>query len=214
MREATLARGAGYGPAKAVPVILASASRIRLDLLLRAGVPARAEPARIDEAEVKTALGAEGADAREVAESLAELKAQRTSRRNAGTLVIGADQLLDCDGRWFDKPESRERAAADLRALAGKRHALVTSVCVMRDGQRLWHHTEAAYLTMRPLSDAFIADYLEAAGDEVLGSVGAYQIEALGAQLFSHIEGDYFSILGLPLLPLLEFLRNHGIMPR
>ncbi len=214
MRDAPLARGAGGGLSEAAPVILASASRIRLDLLLRAGVPVRAEPARIDEAEVKSSLGAEGASAREAAESLAELKAQRTGRRHSGVLVIGADQLLDCDGRWFDKPENRDRAAADLRALGGKRHALITSVCVVRDGARLWHHTEAAYLTMRPLSDAFIAEYLDAVGDVALGSVGAYQIEALGAQLFSHVEGDYFSILGLPLLPLLEFLRNHEIVPR
>ncbi len=106
------------------------------------------------------------------------------------------------------------RAAADLRALSGKRHSLATAVCVVRDGVRLWHHRESARLTMRPLDDAFIEAYLDAIGEGALASVGAYQLEGLGAQLFSRVEGDYFTILGLPLLPLLEFLRNHGVVAR
>lgn len=202
------------GAADASPVVLASASRVRLELLRRAGVTLRAEPARVDEEEVRASLRAENAEAAAAAETLAELKAQKVSRREPQALVIGADQILDCAGEWFDKPMDRRRAAADLGALSGKEHTLATAVCVVRGGARLWHHRETARLTMRPLNEGFIDAYLDAVGAEALGSVGAYQIEGLGAQLFSAVDGDYFSILGLPLLPLLEFLRNHGILAR
>ncbi len=199
---------------EAPAVVLASASRARLELLLCAGVATRAEPARVDEQEVKASLRGEKAGVEDAAETLAELKALKVSRHASGALVIGADQILDCDGAWFDKPPDRARAAADLRALSGKRHSLATAVCVVRDGVRLWHHRESARLTMRPLGDAFIDAYLDAVGTDALVSVGAYQLEGLGAQLFSRVEGDYFTILGLPLLPLLEFLRNHGVVAR
>ncbi len=199
---------------EAPAVVLASASRARLELLLCAGVATRAEPARVDEQEVRASLRAERAGVEDAAETLAELKALKVSRHASGALVIGADQILVCDGAWFDKPPDRTRAAADLRALSGKRHSLATAVCVVRDGVQLWHHRESARLTMRPLGDAFIDAYLDAIGADALVSVGAYQLEGLGAQLFSRIEGDYFTILGLPLLPLLEFLRNHGVVAR
>ena len=202
------------GAADAPTVVLASASRVRLELLRHAGVQLRAEPAWVDEEEVRASLRAENAEADAAAETLAELKAQKVSRREPQALVIGADQVLDCAGEWFDKPAERRRAAADLRALSGKEHKLETVVCVVRGGARLWHHRETARLTMRPLSESFIDAYLDAVGTEALGSVGAYQIEGLGAQLFSAVDGDYFSILGLPLLPLLEFLRNHGVLAR
>ncbi len=192
-------------------VVLASASRARLELLRRAGLHLRAEPARVDEDEVKTSLRAEQAKAAAAAETLAELKATRVSRRAPGALVIGADQILECEGHWFDKPPDRGRAAAHLRALGGKTHALVTAACVVRDGVRIWHHGEAPRLTMRPLDEGFIESYLEAAGPEVLETVGAYRLEGLGAQLFTKVSGDYFTILGLPLLPLLGFLREHGV---
>lgn len=194
-------------------VILASASPTRRDMLRRAGVLLRVEPAHVDEDEVKTALHADSASALQAAETLAELKAARISAKHGPALVIGADQILDCDGRWFDKPVDRTMAAAHLRALSGKRHTLATSVCVMRGGTRLWHHNEAAHLTMRSFGDEFIAGYLAAAGDEVLSTVGAYRLEGLGAQLFARIEGDFFTILGLPLLPVLENLRTHGVLP-
>ncbi len=206
----TIAIAASDAPA----VILASASRARQELLLRAGVAARAEPARVDEQEVRASLRAEKAGVEDAAETLAELKALKVSRHTSGALIIGADQILDCDGTWFDKPPDRARAAADLRALSGKRHSLATAVCIVRDGVRLWHHRESARLTMRPLGEAFIEAYLDAVGKDALASVGAYQLEGLGAQLFSRVEGDYFTILGLPLLPLLEFLRNHGVVAR
>lgn len=192
-------------------VVLASASRPRLTLLRHAGLHLRAEPARVDETEVKASLRAEQADAAAAAETLAELKARKVSRRAPGALVIGADQILDCEGQWFDKPPDRAAAAEHLRALGGKTHALVTAACVVRDGVRIWHHREAPRLTMRPLDEAFIESYLDAAGPEVLETVGAYQLEGLGAQLFTKVSGDYFTILGLPLLPLLGFLREHGI---
>lgn len=193
-------------------VILASASPSRRALLANAGLDVQAEAARIDEDEVKASLRAEGADAAQVAETLAELKAQRIARRHRGALVIGADQMLECDGAWFDKPETLDHAAGHLAALAGRSHTLVSCACVVRDEVRLWHHLDRARLTMRPLSADFIAGYLAQVGEAALSSVGAYQLEGRGAQLFSKIEGDYFTILGLPLLPLLDFLRQHGVV--
>ncbi len=195
----------------AAELVLASESRSRRELLQHAGLHFRTEPARIDETEVKASLRAEQADAAAAAETLAELKAIKVSRRAPGALVIGADQILECEGRWFDKPPDRIAAAAHLRALGGKTHALVSAVCVVRDGARIWHHREAAHLTMRPLDTAFIESYLDATGPEVLETVGAYRLESLGAQLFTKVSGDYFTILGLPLLPLLGFLREHGV---
>ena len=154
---------------------------------------------------------ARGARTEEAAEALARAKAEAVSPRHSGALVIGADQILECAGTWFDKPPDAKAAARQLESLCGRTHRLVSAVCVVRDGGRLWHMVEAARLTMRPLSEAAIAAYLEKAGPEALDSVGAYRLEGLGAQLFSEIEGDYFAILGLPLLPLLAFLRQHGI---
>lgn len=198
---------------RATQVILASASQARRRLLDNAGVGFACEPASIDEAAIKESLKAEGARPEQAAETLAELKALRVSQRHPGALVIGADQLLDCDGIWFDKPRDRAQAAAQLRALSGRTHRLISAVVVVRDGQRSWHHVATARLTVRPLDAGFIESYLERAGDQVLASVGAYQLEGLGAQLFSAVEGDYFTILGLPLLPLLDYLRNHGALP-
>ncbi|MCG8357556.1 MAG: Maf family protein [Kiloniellales bacterium] len=206
-------RTIGRADAAAPPLVLASASPSRRRLLAEAGVALQWDEARVDESEVKDALKAEGAEPEQVAETLSELKAQRVSRRHPGALVIGADQMMECGGIWFDKPSDLDHAAAHLRALSGRAHRLLTSVCVVRDGQRLWHHNDQARLTMRSLSGRFVADYLEAVGEAALGSVGAYQLEGLGAQLFSRVEGDYFTILGLPLLPLLDFLRHHRAVP-
>lgn len=195
-------------------VVLASASPTRYEMLRRAGVPLTVAPASIDEDEVKKALQADSATAMQAAETLAELKATKISGKHNSALVIGADQILECEGRWFDKPTDRVMAAAHLRALSGKRHTLATSVCVVRGGARIWHHNAAAHLTMRPLSDEFIAGYLDAAGDDALSAVGAYHLEGVGAQLFARIEGDFFTILGLPLLPVLDVLRTHGVLPQ
>ena len=193
-------------------VVLASASITRAEMLRRAGVSCTIDPARVDEEEVKRGMRGSGATAADLAETLAELKARKISARHAGALVVGADQVLDCQGQWFDKPVDRAAARAQLLALRGKMHELVSCVCVLRDGERLWHHIGRARLTIRPFSEAFLDDYLDQVGDAVLQSVGAYQLEGRGAQLFSRIDGDYFTILGLPLLPLLDFLRNHGVI--
>ena len=141
------------------------------------------------------------------------MRSNGRSRRYPGILVIGADQMLDCNGVWFDKPGDLDHAAAHLAALRGKEHSLLSAVCVVRDGVRLWHYNDIARLTMRSLTDAFIADYLADVGEDALSSVGAYQLEGRGIQLFARIDGDFFSILGLPLLPLLDFLRNNGVIP-
>ncbi len=194
-------------------LILASGSASRRRLLEAAGVPFEAVTAAVDEDEVKLAMKAEGADAFAVAEALAELKAQRVSPRFPGALVLGADQMLVCEGAWFDKPADLEGAAEHLRRLSGRPHHLLTVLCLLRDGTRIWHHRDRAELTMRPLSEAAIQGYLAEVGEAALGSVGGYQLEGRGIQLFQSIDGDFFGILGLPLLPLLDMLRNHGVIP-
>lgn len=201
----------GWKPG-APPLVLASGSAARAGILAAAGLPFTQDSANVDEDEVKAALRGEGASADAVATALAELKAVHVSRRHPGALVVGADQMLDCGGRWFDKPADRDAARAQLLALRGRTHDLVTAAVVLRDGTRLWQHVERASLTMRPVSDAFVESYLAALGDDAMRSVGAYQLEGLGAQLFAQVEGDFFTILGLPLLPLLDFLRGHGTL--
>jgi septum formation protein len=195
--------------AGAPSLVLASASTARARLLAEAGLAVRCQAAAVDEEGMKAALKAEGATPAQVAETLAELKAQRVASKYPGALVIGADQMLSCNEVWFDKPPDRDHAAAQLRALSGKTHTLWTTVCVVRNGNRMWHHNAAARLTMRTLSDTFIEAYLAAVGPAVTASVGAYHLEGLGAQLFAKVEGDFFTILGLPLLPLLDFLRSN-----
>ncbi len=193
-------------------VVLASGSRFRVAMLEAAGVPVATEAPAVDEATVKAAMRAQHADAAETAEALAALKAQRISGRHPGALVIGGDQMLECDGAWFDKPADEAQARDTLQRLRGRTHELVTAACVVRDGLILWHHVARARLTMRTFSDAFLDSYLRRIGAAACDSVGAYQLEGLGAQLFSRVEGDHFTIVGLPLLPLLDFLRGHGVI--
>jgi septum formation protein len=194
--------------------VLASQSPTRRRMLERAGVPIHAaDQPGVDEDEVKAAFRADGAGPDDVAEALAEMKAHRVGARYGGCLVMGADQMLEIDGAWLDKPASREQAAETLRTLSGKTHRLIASAVIVKDGGRIWHAIDSAKLTVRPLSDAFIAAYLDAVGDAAFDSVGAYQLEGLGGQLFARVEGDYFTVLGLPLLPLLGFLREHGVVP-
>ncbi len=191
-------------------IILASGSATRQSMLRSAGVDFTTQVLPVDEDGIKSSMAQETNNPARVAETLAEMKAQRVSLKNPGALVIGADQMLDCDGEWFNKPTSRDEAADQLRRLRAKTHRLTSSVVALRDGRLLWHHSETAKLTMRAFSDAFLDDYLEKAGDAVTSSVGAYQLEGLGAQLFMDVDGDHFTILGLPLLALLDFLRENG----
>ena len=197
----------------AVPnLILASASLTRQSLLADAGLAFETCPSRIDEDEVKRAGHAERLAPDAVALRLAELKAARAARRYPDALVIGADQLLVCEGRWFDKPADLPAAREHLLALRGRSHVLVTAVVCLRNGRTVWHHIADPRLTMRRFSDAFLDAYLAAEGDAVLSSVGAYRLEAAGIHLFDRVEGDHSAILGLPLMPLLGFLRQHGVV--
>ncbi|MEM1140754.1 MAG: Maf family protein [Pseudomonadota bacterium] len=193
-------------------IILASASTVRRALLSAAGIDFTVEPSRVDEAIVKESLAGEGASADHVAEVLAEMKAVKISSRFPEAIVIGADQVLHCEGRHFDKPETMDEAKSHLQALAGKTHILSTATVIARGGSAIWRHIERPKLTMRPMPDGAIDGYLARAGDGVLASVGAYQIEAFGVHLFARIEGDHYAIMGLPMLPLLQFLRDHGAL--
>lgn len=193
-------------------LILASQSRIRRQLLESAGLSCESRPAAIDEASIKASAQAEAIPPGEAALWLAELKAERI--RAPGAMVIGADQLLSCEGRWFDKASDLRQAREQLLFLRGKSHLLHTAVSVMKNGQVIWHHIATPKLTMRAFSEQFLDEYIAAEGEELLHSVGAYRLEGPGVQLFSKIEGDHNAILGLPLLELLEFLRQQGILKK
>ena len=195
-------------------LVLASGSAARAALLRNAGLRFEVAAAALDEAEIKAGFRAEGGDAEPCALALAAAKAARVSRRRPGALVIGADQLLVCEGSWYDKPADMTAARAQLLALRGRAHELVTAVCAMQDGTQIWHAVERPRLVMRAFGEEFLDAYLASCGEDILASVGAYRLEDLGVQLFARIEGDFFSILGLPLLPLLEFLRAHGTVGR
>jgi septum formation protein len=196
----------------AVPVVLASTSAIRKHVLAAAGVVFEAVSAGVDETAIKESLQAEGVGPRDIADALAEAKAVKVSRRRPG-LVVGADQTLDLDGELFDKAETVEEARDRLKRLRGKTHKLHCGMVVARDGEPIWREVVTTSLRMRPFSDAYLDAYLERNAPEVLSSVGCYQLEGEGIQLFDRIEGDYFAILGLSLIPLLDLLRRHGAAP-
>lgn len=190
-------------------LILASASQTRTRLLVEAGVNHICDPANIDETAIKTIWSG---PAKGLAEKLAREKAQAVSARHCGALVIGSDQVLALGDEIFDKPESVQRARQNLEQLRGREHRLISAVSVVCDGQELWAHTDSAALVMRLFSDAFLDDYLDCVGEDVIYSVGAYHLEGLGAQLFETVTGDFFTVLGLPLIPLLSFLRTQNIL--
>ena len=195
-------------------LILASQSASRRAMLEAAGVPFTAHPAGVDEEAVTASLLAEGHDGRAIADALAELKAVKLSRLDPQALVLGCDSTVaGPDGAPVDKARTREEAAAQLRALAGGTHRLTSAAVVAERGQPVWRHVDTARLTMRAFSEAFLQAYLDAEWPAIGGCVGGYRIEGLGAQLFARIEGSHFTILGLPLLPLLDWLRERGVIP-
>ncbi len=194
-------------------LVLASASAARARLLAEAGVAAERDPVAIDEAAIKAESRRRGHSAAECAQQLAEAKARAVAMRHPTRLVLGADQILDCDGRWVDKPASRAEARAQLGMLNGRTHELITGATIVRDGAVLWRALARSRLTMRRFGEGFLDGYLATMGDRVLHTVGGYELEGYGAQLMARVEGDYFAILGLPLLGVLEFLRVAGALP-
>jgi len=192
-------------------LVLASKSAARRAVLEGAGVAFEIAVAGVDEEAIKTAMLAEGASPRDVADALAEVKAVRVSAARAD-YVVGADQTLEFEGRLYDKVATLADARERLRLMRGKPHKLHSAVVVAKAGRPIWRALESATLTMRDFSDDFLETYLALEGEAALGSVGCYRLEGPGAQLFSRIDGDYFAILGLPLLGLLDLLRRHGVM--
>jgi septum formation protein len=192
------------------PLLLASKSEVRRKILAAAGVPIESRPAPIDERAIEARSNVH--EAGEVARVLAGAKAHTVAAQMPARVVLGADQTLTLDGRRFSKPTDRDAAREQLLALRGKTHRLHSALTVVRDGAVLFEHSDTAELTMRDFSDRFLESYLDSVGDSAFASVGGYQIESAGIQLFERIAGDYFTILGLPLLPLLRFLRQAGLM--
>jgi septum formation protein len=192
------------------PLILASRSLGRRQVLAQAGLPFEARPANVDERAIESALGPVGADA--VAGALAQAKASVVSAAAPGRLVLGADQVASCEDRIFGKPANREKAAELLRFLSGRRHRLHSAITLLRDGAVVLECVAHADLTMRSLSEEFIFEYLDVLGQAALTSAGAYQVEGLGAHLFSEVSGDHWTIMGMPILPLLDALRRLGAL--
>lgn len=195
------------------PLVLASASAIRAHLLAQAGIAVELRPARIDEDALRAALEAEGVSPRDTADALAEAKARKVSAAQTGAVVIGCDQVLDFDSRVWGKPNSRDAARAQLAALRGRGHALHSAVVLYHQAEPIWRHVGEVRLTMRAFSDAYLDDYLDRNWESVKDSLGGYKIENEGLRLFARIEGDHFTALGLPLLPLMSYLSDRGFIP-
>lgn len=195
-------------------VILASASESRANILKNAGVPFDIMPARVDEDAIKDSMLATNQPHRVIADALAELKAIRISAANPGALVIGADQVLSFAGELVSKCATLDEARTLLRRLRGRSHELYSAAVMAKGGLPIWRHVERARLTMFPVSDEFIENHLVRKGEDVLSGVGCYRLEDDGAQFFSHVAGDYFAILGLPLIQLLSALREQGVIPK
>lgn len=194
-------------------LILASASTVRTEMLQRANVPHEVSVARIDEDTIKSALLAEHASPRDIADTLAEMKARKVSDKNPGALVLGCDQVLDHHGQLLSKPTSPQDAVTQIKSLTGDRHSLLSAAVIVEDGKPIWRHVGQVRLRMRELSDSYIEDYVARNWDSVRYSVGAYKLEEEGVRFFSSIEGDYFNVLGLPLLELLNYLTLRGNLP-
>ena len=196
-----------------VPIILASRSEIRAQLLARAGVDFAVEAPRVDEGAIKDALVAEGALPRDIADALAEAKARKVSMKRGEGLVLGCDQVLDFEGALLSKPETPEAALAQLTAMRGKRHMLLSAAVIYDGGKPVWRHVGQVRLLMREMSDSWLAAYVDRNWESVRHSVGAYKLEEEGVRLFSRIEGDHFNVLGMPLLEILSYLTLRGTLP-
>lgn len=195
-------------------LILASQSASRRVMLEAAGVPFSVMAAHIDEASIRDGLMAEGARPRDIADALAEAKAMRIGQRRPESMVLGSDQILETeDGQMLSKPETPQEAVAQLLDLSGKPHRLWSAAVIVEGGQPVWRHVEKAVMYMRPLSRDFVEDYVEEHWETIGYTVGCYEIEGAGSQLFSRIDGSHFVVLGIPLLPLLGFLRTRELMP-
>lgn len=194
------------------PIILASTSDIRAQLLRNAGVSFDIIKARIDEDSVKHAMQAEDAPPRDIADALAEMKARKVADKFPDAMVIGCDQVLALDKQILSKPTSPEDAKQQLQQMRGERHMLLSAAVIYHEGKPVWRHIGQVRLRMRDVSDAYLDGYISRNWDDIRHSVGAYQLEAEGVRLFHSIEGDYFNVLGLPLLPLLAFLTLRGVI--
>ena len=194
-------------------IVLASGSEIRAQLLRNAGLDFDIVVARVDEDAIRASLQAEQATPRDIADTLAELKAQRVAAKHAQALVIGCDQILALGQDIFAKPQTPDDARAQLKSLRGQKHQLLSAAVIYGDGKPLWRHVGVVRLFMRDASDAYIDDYVDRNWDSIQHSVGAYKLEEEGVRLFTRIEGDYFNVLGLPLLELLSYLTLRGTLP-
>jgi septum formation protein len=195
-------------------ILLASSSPTRLQMLRAAGLTVDAIAPRVDEASIRDALVAEGAHSRDIADTLAEMKARKVAEKHPDALVLGCDQVLALDRQTFAKPETPDEARAQLRQLRGQSHKLLSAIVAYENGEPVWRHVAEARLTMHAISDAYLDDYVTRNWDSIRHSVGCYKIEEEGVRLFSAITGDHFTILGLPLLPLLAWAGTRGMIAR
>ena len=193
-------------------IILASSSQTRADLLRNAGLVVEIQPARIDEDAIKASLLADEVSPRDISDALAEAKAAKVGGKNPGALVIGCDQVLECDGVLYSKPEHKTECLGHLSRLSGKTHQLWSAAVVVENAKPVWRHISRADLTMRTSSDTFLQDYVERNWDSLRTSVGGYKLEEEGVRLFSKVRGDYFSVLGLPLVEILSWLTLRGTL--
>lgn len=193
-----------------VPIILASGSVIRSQMLTQAAVPHEVQIARVDEDMIKASLLSEGAAPRDIADALAEMKASKVSDKHPGALVIGCDQVLEHAGTLLSKPDTPEDALVQLKSMRGDRHTLLSAAVIYQDGKPLWRNIGVVRLRMRDASDTYLQDYVSRNWDSIRHTVGAYKLEEEGVRLFSRIEGDYFNVLGMPLLEILNYLTLRG----